>query len=322
MNPMDQLKQRAEHVAASLDADILMFNGMLRRPYDAEIIQACRTRRRRTNVFLMLTTSGGDPNAAYRIARTLQQNYTRFIAFVPGYCKSAGTLVLLGAHQLVLSPHAELGPLDVQVSRHDEVGEKSSALGPGAALDVLETRAQRAFFTLFKKLRDMRMATALAAEVASTWSSRFYEEVVGQVDPIRLGEVERANQIGLEYGKRLIAHGRNISEETLVRLLAAYPSHGFVIDDRDARELFREIRKPTDLEANLELREPFSEDDGFWTYLTAEAKEKPADGEAKPNGNAAESGGETPAVDGEAAGGPAEGTSSADAEGRQSATAG
>ena len=61
------------------------------------------------NSFLMLTTNGGDPNDAYRIARLLQRVSKTFYLCVPRICKSAGTLIALGAHQIQMTMISELG---------------------------------------------------------------------------------------------------------------------------------------------------------------------------------------------------------------------
>ncbi len=52
-----------------------------------------------------MVTEGGDADPAYRIARCLQDHYDRFSLFVSGYCKSAGTLVALGAHELQMKAY-------------------------------------------------------------------------------------------------------------------------------------------------------------------------------------------------------------------------
>ena len=98
----------ADLVAHELDADIIIYNGPLERPADTALIDACIARRRRTNALLILVTSGGNADSAYRIARCLQRKYEKFVLYVSGYCKSAGTLVALGAHEMVISDHGEL----------------------------------------------------------------------------------------------------------------------------------------------------------------------------------------------------------------------
>jgi hypothetical protein len=63
------------------------------------------------------------------------------------------------------------------------------------------------------------------------------------MDPIHVGEAWRSMAIGKEYGLRLMTKSRNFDSESLERLVSKYPSHGFVIDRREAANLFRNVRK-------------------------------------------------------------------------------
>ena len=135
----------ANSIADSLDADVVFFNGSLHRDVDRRLIELCARRRRRKNVFLMLVTHGGDPNVAFRIARCLQVQYSKFTLFVSGLCKSAGTLIATGAHDLVVSDHGELGPLDVQMSKKDELWESQSGLILMDTLSALQDNALENF---------------------------------------------------------------------------------------------------------------------------------------------------------------------------------
>ena len=104
----------------------------------------------RRNVLLILATFGGDAHAAYRIARSFQKFHktiqgpnnqptgNRFTVFLPSVCKSAGTILTLGADAVILSDMAEMGPIDVQLRKPDEVGERTSGLTPIQALESLE----------------------------------------------------------------------------------------------------------------------------------------------------------------------------------------
>ena len=134
---LEKIQAVVATVEAALEADLLIYNGTLNEDDVETTIQTVIGRRRRKNVLLILTTYGGDPDSAYMLARTLHRSYERFIAYVPGYCKSAGTLVVIGAHELILSAHAQLGPLDIQVSHTDEIGQRRSGLAPSEALRVL-----------------------------------------------------------------------------------------------------------------------------------------------------------------------------------------
>ena len=243
------------------DTDFYLYLGPIRRPYDDYVIDDLRKRKKKKNIMVFMTTSGGDPNAAYRIARAIQRQYgiekkdgtvgdagqpeRRFVLFVNNYCVSAGTLVALGATDLVLSDYAELGPLDVQIRRPDEPMERDSGLTSAQALTSLERRSKSLFREHFEQLRNdsaISLTTRTAVENAGTITSGLMGSIYAQIDPMRLGEVERLMQIAAEYGRRLGQF--NIKEDTIPRLLNGYPSHSFVIDRREARDLFENVERP------------------------------------------------------------------------------
>jgi len=119
------------------DSDVLVYNGVLYRPKDQEVIELCEGGDRKRNITLLLVTEGGDPDVAYRISRYLQDQYERFTCIVSGYCKSAGSLLAVGANELVFGMHGELGPMDIQMSKKDELFETQSGLTVMASLRSL-----------------------------------------------------------------------------------------------------------------------------------------------------------------------------------------
>lgn len=250
-------------VADELDVDVFVYVGNLQRGSDDELIELCRRRARRKNVLLVLTTRGGDPNAAYRIARCLQDSYSprrasavpapegsdtepgRFLLAVLSVCKSAGTLIAVGADKIYMTEHAEFGPLDVQLRKPDEVGERTSGLTPVQALSFLENQSVSLFKKHFSTLRfdeDLVFSTKMAAEMASKLTVELLEPIYAQIDPMRLAELDRSMKITLDYGERL--RGTNLKDNALRRLITGYPSHGFVIDRREAAELFNDVNEP------------------------------------------------------------------------------
>lgn len=109
-------------VGAESDADVLVYSGPMSDHGFLHVGDACRARRvKQGRVLLYLTTFGGSANAAYRIARRLQRDYKTVAVIVNSFCKSAGTLLCLGAHELILSVDGELGPLDVQMLKPGEI---------------------------------------------------------------------------------------------------------------------------------------------------------------------------------------------------------
>jgi ClpP class serine protease len=115
----------------SKSADGFLYSGPINRDDADKFVKLidCRPDRRK-NVCLFITTYGGDPNAAYRIGRSLKANYRngKIIAILGGYCKSAGTLLVLCADELAFGCFGELGPLDTQINKPNEMLGSESGL--------------------------------------------------------------------------------------------------------------------------------------------------------------------------------------------------
>lgn len=67
------------------------------------------------DLHLLLNSPGGDGEAAVRIARSAQTRSKSFVVIVPDTAKSAGTLLALGAHEIIMGPTSDLGPVDPQI---------------------------------------------------------------------------------------------------------------------------------------------------------------------------------------------------------------
>ena len=236
------------------DADGFLFTGPIDRNSADSAVRVIETQeKKRKNVHFFLTTGGGDPNAAYRIGRALRRNYPGTVRFFfGGYCKSAGTLLALCADELVFSSFGELGPLDVQIGKPNELMGADSGLDLRQALKQL---AETAFESFQQQLIDIvsgsggAISTTVAAEIATTLTIGIMSPIAGQVDPLRLGYSWRANQIGVHYGN-LLASG-NVEPGTVHKLVNGYPAQEVVIDELEAKQLFKEVRHSNEVEAEI-----------------------------------------------------------------------
>lgn len=232
-------------VSASLSADILLCNSGIERDLDEDIIKRCFARKRQKNIALILVTEGGSPDCAYRIARTFHSLYERFYCLISGYCKSAGTLVALGAHELVFGHHGELGPLDIQMAKKDELMESESGLTVMTALTALHEKALLAFEHFFVQTTihsGGRISVRTASSIATELTKALFAPISGQVDPLHVGEAWRSMTIAKAYGERLMEKSHNFTSDTLDTLISEYPSHGFVIDRIEAAKIFKNVR--------------------------------------------------------------------------------
>jgi hypothetical protein len=272
----------ANAVAEAGDCDVLFYNGPIGRPIDWQLMELVRSRqRRRKTVMLVLVTGGGDPDAAYRIARCLQDKYSRFVCLVPGFCKSAGTIVTLGAHELVMADGGEIGPLDVQMSKQDELLQRQSGLTATAALETLNEKAYAAFehFTIQIVTRT-GVSTRAAMQVAVQLASGLFAPTYAHVDPMHVGEAGRAMRIAQRYGELLQRKSQNIDPTKLAALAEEYPSHSFIIDRDEAQNIFQNVRATNQLEDALvsslgqaALVPQTSPDQLFMAYLSTEQPE-------------------------------------------------
>jgi hypothetical protein len=195
--------------------------------------------KRRSNAILVICTYGGDIDAAYIIARHLKRRYQKFILFVFGHCKSAGTLLALGANELYVSHNAEFGPLDVQLRKEDELGARNSGLDIRQSLASLQEAAYTMFTRYFFGLKfstSGALTTKTTAEIASALTVGLLSPITAQLDPLRIGEFDRAVNVAIEYGHRLSGDPIRVD-----RLVSKYSTHSFVIDVEEAREIFSNV---------------------------------------------------------------------------------
>lgn len=236
-----------------LDTDVFSYVGPIEKAGYSELCDALdkNRKKKRGKVLLVLCTRGGDPNAGYRIARALIHEYgaDNFRVAVPEECKSAGTLICIGAHALVMFDRGELGPLDVQFQKSDEIFQQSSGLDILRGMTYLKDDALSAFKQyLFDINGGSGLSTKVASEIAGNLVKGIYEPMYSQIDPIRLGEMNAALQIAHEYGSRLTEKSKSLKQGALKKLIHEYPTHGFVIDRAEARQLFERVTSPTEAE--------------------------------------------------------------------------
>src|ERR1700680_3377169 len=82
-----------------------------------EVLRAIRLTDADVPIDLIIHTPGGVVLAALQIARALRDHHGNVTVFVPHYAMSGGTLICLAANEIVMSPHAVLGPIDPQLGQ-------------------------------------------------------------------------------------------------------------------------------------------------------------------------------------------------------------
>lgn len=242
--------ERAKEALSRFDGDLFIHSGGISIGQEenfARILHATADRPKKAT--LWLTTPGGDPDTAYQIARLLQKRYEHFAVFINGWCKSSGTLICLGAKELIMDDLGQLGPLDIQILNKEEFGERLSGLNP---IEALKSISYQSLDLLRQQFLSFRfgggLSTKQALEVATNLTGQLMSPITAQLDIMKYGEFTRSMRIALEYGNRLAkgCGGVNLKPDAINLLTTGYPSHGFVIDRDEASEtLFNKVSKPS-----------------------------------------------------------------------------
>ncbi len=146
-----------------------------------------------------------------------------------------------------MAEDAQLGPLDVQISKEDDNVRISGECYRQAliALGGMSSESLKELFTKIKNEMGFPVSTATASRIASQIVVGLFSPITQQIEPAKLGDVMRAQGIGHHYGLRLMK-GRYPNDRAFFiasKLAYGYPSHGTVIDCDEAESLGLHVEK-------------------------------------------------------------------------------
>ncbi len=158
-------------------------------------------------------------------------------------------MIALGANELVMfDAVSELGPLDVQLLKRDEIGQRRSGMVVRTALNGLSQETFEVFENIMLGIKvksrhtvSLEVASRIAAQIATGVMTPVY----AQINPEALGNDLRDLNVARAYGDRLVGHGKNAERETVMRLVEGYPTHGFIIDKAEAAHMFKKVVEPS-----------------------------------------------------------------------------
>lgn len=208
----------------------------------------------RDQIDFIINSPGGSPADAYRIIRTLRNAFDQVNIIIPFWAKSAATLLSLGGHQVIMDEFGEFGPLDMQLAKQREDSydfEYESALNEEHSLGRIEYRARQLFLSMFTNLHSNERYPIPKGELSDSlfkFVSNFYEPLLRQIDPYKLGEKKRKLDIGEDYARRIMIQyhqevPREDAEIVIDYLINGCPDHGYVIDYEILSPIFPYIKK-------------------------------------------------------------------------------
>ena len=173
---------------------------------------------------ILLFSSGGDIDAAYNLALLFRRFATKELVFIiPRWAKSAATLLACSGNRILMSPVAELGPLDPQITEVNPLQQRMERFSP---LHIQAT------LTLIRDEFDgghEKLAKGLLERLQF---------------PLTLGSFQKSLDIAIEYLKTLLSTrmitGDNREEKAKAiaeKLTKGYPDHSYCIDADEARNI-------------------------------------------------------------------------------------
>ncbi|WP_338825034.1 hypothetical protein MHOCP_06000 [Moorella humiferrea] len=217
----------------------------------------------RPRIDLFLYTRGGDVLTPWRLVNLVREFTHHLGVLVPFRAASAGTLLCLGANEIVMGALGELGPIDPSVANAFNPEDPANPIArlPVSVEDVM------AYFSLARETAGLESEDSLAA---------VFNRLVDKVHPLALGNVHRNYALIRSLARKLLELHMPAEEdgrvtEIIKNLTERLYAHNHMISRREAlQEIKLHVTTPSarleelmwqlylDYEADLKLLEPFN----------------------------------------------------------------
>lgn len=206
-------------------------------------------------VDVLIHSTGGDALAAWKLMSILRERFDTVAVLVPYMAFSAATLFCLGADEIVMHPHASLGPIDPQITIPQDGGQQRNF----------------SFEDVGAFLRFLKEEIGLSEQVHAT---PIVEKLLSVVDAVHVGGAKRASELSTDVGERLLKMHMAPDEQARARDIAqglnkSFFAHGDAVSRTRARDLQLKVADNDQelerliwnaylgIESHMEFRSPF-----------------------------------------------------------------
>lgn len=178
-------------------------------------------------ITLILYTLGGDTMATWNIVNLIREYCTKLEIIVPRKARSSGTIMCLGANNIILTHQSTLGPIDP--SLNSPLGTKVNINGQELALST-SVESVKGYFNFAKYelgIRDSKDLIQAFLKLSDT------------INPLLIGDVyRRQGQIKMIAQKLLAYQDCTKNKKTIINFLCSDSgSHDYAINYKEAKEL-------------------------------------------------------------------------------------
>jgi hypothetical protein len=193
------------------------------------------------NLAIFLYTPGGDTIVGWGLVNLLRQYCKKLKVLVPFQALSCGTLIALGADEIVMGKHGLLSPVDPSVS--SPFNPPAPGIQQPGAISLLPVSVEDmiGFLDLAKKEIGLKSEESMVS---------ILKVLADKVHPLALGAVYRAREQTSSLAKRLLlthsSDGAKI-DRIVKRLTQELPTHNYLIGRAEAEnDIKLDICKPSD----------------------------------------------------------------------------
>lgn len=175
-------------------------------------------------ISLFLYTRGGDTAAAWNIINLLKMYCDDLQVIIPYKAHSAGTIISLGANEIVMTKQATLSPIDPSINTAlNPIGKNNNTSVP------VSVEAVKGYLEFAKNELNIQDETSLA---------KIYMKLTESVHPLVLGQVYRSRSQIQMLAERLLPN--QVSDDEKIKKIVAFlcsesGSHDYTINRREAK---------------------------------------------------------------------------------------
>lgn len=194
---------------------------------------------------VVLFTIGGDTEVPWRIVSLIREFAAHFSVLIPYRAHSAGTLIAMGADEIVMTPLSVLGPIDP--SRTHPLLPRREGSPEAEPISVQDMRHAMKF------IREATEGTPPSPEGLAQIVTALFEKI----HPLAIGAIEQSYALAKLIGTQCLGTHMNAStdeaaiKEIVDKLCDDYKSHSYQINRREAKKIGLKITDATPVVQNI-----------------------------------------------------------------------
>jgi hypothetical protein len=176
---------------------------------------------------LCIKSQGGDIESALRLVHLMRRYVRHLTVLIASECASSATIMALGADEIHMGPLAFLTPIDTSLLH---------SLSPIDQISNARVRVSRD-----ELMRIVRLWTSSAKD----HHDNPYSDIFQYVHPLVMGAIDRSSSLSAKICNEVLSyHIKDDAQRAKISttLNSEFPSHGYPITDRAAREIGLNIK--------------------------------------------------------------------------------